>query len=335
MNQSFLIIGVFLLLFSSCGSLKLGEDSCWQKQAVVEYGTSRVKMLIAEKNICEKKEIKTLAKTDWEIETNKGATQKPNGMTALDARAIERLKTISKGIRHLTKKFKVQRIFGIATGVYRYLEDRDVFLSDLEEVIGGSIKILTPDEEANIGLMSIIVAEMPRDNFIVWDFGGNSMQFSIVCEKKTTLIIGLPGSNGIRTEIMKKLKKRNTPNPIGEKNVSSTEQYLESLLKSKISGLKSYKEFEVYGIGGVHTRSIANAIMHLTNDPMAKRGYSLNNVDMLVNRYVKMTDSEIGGKFPEDQATNLLVVSLIMKQLDWKAVKVSDQTLALGYLISI
>ena len=62
-----------------------------------------------------------------------------------------------------------------------------------------------------MGLMSIVATEKPAGNFIVWDFGGNSMQFSVVNDQKTSTVIGLPGSNGIRMEVMKKLNKKKTP----------------------------------------------------------------------------------------------------------------------------
>ncbi len=47
-----------------------------------------------------------------------------------------------------------------------------------------------------------------------------------------------------------------------------------------------------------------------------------------------MNDSQIGGKFAEDQASNVLALNMIMEELGWKSVKVSEQTLALGYLLN-
>jgi hypothetical protein len=48
MKQSILILAL-LSLFVSCGTQTAKTNPCLHKQAVVEYGTSRVKMLIAEK----------------------------------------------------------------------------------------------------------------------------------------------------------------------------------------------------------------------------------------------------------------------------------------------
>jgi hypothetical protein len=57
-------------------------------------------------------------------------------------------------------------------------------------------------------------------------------------------------------------------------------------------------------------------------------------VENLLNKLVKMNDSQIGGKFAEDQASNVLALNMIMEELGWKSVKVSEQTLALGYLLN-
>jgi exopolyphosphatase/pppGpp-phosphohydrolase len=185
-----------------------------------------------------------------------------------------------------------------------------------------------------MGLQSIVASEKLTGNFIVWDFGGNNMQFSIINNGKTSAVIGLPGSNSIRTEVMNKLKKKKTPNPIGLKNVYILEKHLLAKLTSNLDTLKQYKDFEVYGIGGVHTKSIYSGMLHILNDAEAKKMYSQEQVMRLLNELVKMNDSLIGGKFPEDQASNVIAVNTIMNHVGWKSVKVSEQTLALGYLIS-
>jgi exopolyphosphatase/pppGpp-phosphohydrolase len=322
MKQSILICTLFSLLVS-CGTHSIKTNPCLHKQAVVEYGTSRVKMLIAEKNVCEKQDIKILAKTEWEVETN-----------ALQPSVVENLKKISQNISLVTKKFKAQEVFGIATGIYRSLEKREVLFNDLEKIIDGKIKVLSPEEEAHMGLMSIIATEKPKGDFVVWDFGGNNMQFSIINAGKTSAILGLPGSNAIRVEVMKKLKKSKTPNPVGFKNVPMLEKFLVSKFGSELVSLKSAKDYEVFGIGGVHSKSVATAIKHLLNDPTASKMYSEEQVTKLLKNLAQSNDLQIGGKFPEHQASNVLAIHAIMKQVGWNSIKVSEQTLALGYLLT-
>jgi exopolyphosphatase/guanosine-5'-triphosphate,3'-diphosphate pyrophosphatase len=334
MKKSFVILITTSLLFWSCASQQQKADPCLERQAVVEYGTSRVKMLIAEKNVCEKQDIKILAKTEWEVETNVNQSQLPSGMVTLQPSVVENLKKISQSISRVFKKFQTQTVFGLATGIYRSVENRELVFNDLEKIIIGKIKVLSPDEEAQMGLMSIIVTEKPAGNFIVWDFGGNTMQFAIVDGEKTVYITGLPGSNILRAEVMSKLKKKKTPNPIGLKNIPGLEKYMKAKFESSLKPLAPYKAFEVYGIGGVHSKSVATAIKHLLNDPNASKTYSHDQVAKLLKHLAQSNDLQIGGKFPDHQASNVLAVHAIMKQMGWNAIKVSEQTLALGYLLN-
>jgi exopolyphosphatase/pppGpp-phosphohydrolase len=332
MKKSFVILITSSLLFWSCASQQQKTDPCVERHAVVEYGTSRVKFMVADKNICKKQDLKVLNKTEWELDTNKEISTMPNGQVSFHPSVIENLRKVSKDIFFFSKNFKVKKLHGIATGVYRKLSHRQVTFEELEKIIAGKIQLLTIEEEARMGLLSITSTEKPSGNFVVWDFGGNSMQLSIFNEGQVSVMSGLPGSNFMRTVVMKKLNKKKTPNPIGVKNIPSLEKHLKSKLDSSLLPLTASKDFTVYGIGGVHTKSVASPIMHLLNDPAAKKTYSLEQVEKLLKHLAKSNDLHIGGKFPEDQASNVLAVSMIMKQIGWKTIKVSEQTLALGFL---
>lgn len=334
MKKSFVILITTSLLFWSCASQQQKADPCLERQAVVEYGTSRVKFLVADKNICKKEDLKILNKTEWELETSYQLIRQKDGLVSFHPTVKERLQRASQDIKLIAKNLKVQKSYGLATGVYRTLSEREKVFDELGAIIGGNISLLSPEEEAKMGLLSIVYAEKPAGNFIVWDFGGNSMQFAISDQGAITYVTGFPGSNVLRNEVMSRLKKKSSPNPIGERNLGMIQAHLRSKFFRGLSKLQPFKNFEVYGIGGVHSKSAGEAISSNLNDPYAKKVYSIEQVEKLLKAFSQSSDIQISGQFPKDQATNLAAVSLVMKQMGWQKIKVSEQTLALGFMLT-
>lgn len=321
-----------LLVVVSCSSK--GKPRCLENHGVVEYGTSRVKLLVAEVNVCQKKFSKIVKKMEWEAETDKHVLKDFDGSLYISRSVLDTIQGISQEARSKLLESNVTRTYAFATGIYRKLSTSTLILQNYSKKLGTKIDLLSNPDEALMGVISIQAIENPGSKFVVWDFGGNSMQFYIVNEQKRYPLIGFPGSTPIRSEISSHLRKPLSPNPVGSQRVNQLEDLLWKKFFSGLSSSEDLSDFKVIGIGGVHTKSILGNLSLLTGLSKETKTYSFDHVAELVRKISSLSDHDIGGKYPESQATNAIAVHLIMHHMAWKEVKVSDQSIALGYLVA-
>jgi exopolyphosphatase/guanosine-5'-triphosphate,3'-diphosphate pyrophosphatase len=272
---------------------------------------------------------------DWAIETEKDIKKQKDGSLILSPKINVRTEEVTQEIRLNLARFKTNKTFGIATGIYRSLLNGKNILAQYSKVLGAEIQLLTNDEEAKIGLDSIVAKEKPQGQFVVWDFGGNNMQFTIVDGQKIQPLLGHPGSNSIKHSVLKLLRKKSTPNPITQ---TKRQQVETSILTHSFKGLDPQlfpKEISVFGIGAVHARSIGGNIETMLGQPIQDRTYSIDQVNLLAQKFVDLNDQDVGGRYPESQATNILTVHALMRKMGWKQVTFSDETLTLGYMLQV
>ena len=211
--------------FISCRSQNTAV-SCNERRGVVEYGTSRIKLLIAEVNRCQSKMNHLIHKQEWEVETDRNTLKEYDGSNYLNRSVIDRSLAVSADAKMLLNRFQVNQVRGMATGIYRTLTTADMILESYGKVIEAPVHVLSKLEEASMGLRSLQNDANPTGKFIVWDFGGNSMQFSVFDGKRSYPNVGFPGSTPIRIEMTSFLGKKNSPNPIGAKKRKMIEKHL-------------------------------------------------------------------------------------------------------------
>jgi exopolyphosphatase/pppGpp-phosphohydrolase len=330
MRNLFLSLPILFIL-SACSSRDKSAD-CQQKWSVVEYGSSRVKLLVSEVNRCAHRVGRELYKVEWEVDTDQNLLKDKDGSVRLAPATADRTIEVSKNIMQVLAKFKVDKLYGISSGIYRLATNSPEVLSRYSKEIGTKVRLLSNEEEASTGLNSIVVKENPQGNFVVWDFGGNNMQFTIVEADRVVPVLGFPGSMPIKKSVTSLLKKKSSPNPITKKMQLKVEAYVLKSYFKKLGPELFPKGARVFGIGGVHTKSIGSNIITLLGLPIEKHTYTIDQVDSLAKRVVELKDSEMGGLYPDAQATNILTVHALMGHLGWSSVTFSDQTLALGYM---
>jgi hypothetical protein len=329
--RTILLLVPVLLILSACSS-KDKKLACHQNWSVVEYGSSRVKLLISEVNFCERKVGRELYKVEWEVDTDKGSQSGKGAEKFLGAPTIARTLEVSKDIKNIFPRFKVESVSAIATGTYRSFTNAGEVLSSYSNEIGTKVRILSNEEEAAMGLRSIIVKEKPEGKFVVWDFGGNNMQFTIVDGEKVSHVLGFPGSAPILKSVKSFLNKKTSPNPITSKMQSKTENHIISNFFKKLDPKSFPTDARVFGIGGVHSKSIVSNISTMLGIPLGSSTYGIEHVETLAKKLVTLKDSDMGGQYTESQATNTLTVHAVMSRMGWNRVRSSDQTLALGFM---
>ncbi len=329
MKLSILLVLIFT---TSCSSKQ--TPICNERLGVVEYGTSRIKLLIADINRCQHQLNTIIHKQEWEVETDRNILRENDGSLFLNRVVIDRTLEVSAEARSALSKFNVKAVSGIATGTYRTITTAPLILGNYGRALGGQVRVLSKLDEVSMSLRSVMAKEKPKGKFIVWDFGGNSMQFSVVVDKVSSSIVGLPGSTPIKEEVSSFLGKKNSPNPILASKLPMVEKHLIQKYFTALNSLSSIKEVQIYGVGGVHVKSIEGNLHNLLGVSLVENTYTKDQVDELVKKLVELKDIDIGGLFASAQATNALTIYAIMNYVGWDKVILSEQTLALGYMIT-
>jgi exopolyphosphatase/guanosine-5'-triphosphate,3'-diphosphate pyrophosphatase len=89
-------------------------------------------------------------------------------------RTLEALRDFST----LNRRFQVQKVWAVATGVVREAEDRDLFLRRCHATTGIHIRMIQGQEEARLTSKGVLGTIQPQGNpFVVFDLGGGSTEF--------------------------------------------------------------------------------------------------------------------------------------------------------------
>jgi exopolyphosphatase/guanosine-5'-triphosphate,3'-diphosphate pyrophosphatase len=89
-------------------------------------------------------------------------------------RTLEALRVFST----LNRRFQVQNVWAVATGVVREAENRDLFLRRCHETSGVHVKVIQGQEEARLTSKGVLGTIQPRGNpFVIFDLGGGSTEF--------------------------------------------------------------------------------------------------------------------------------------------------------------
>lgn len=169
-------LGLILFLISSCSTKSYKLPPCVDRRSVIEMGTNRTKLTIADVDSCHSKFFQTVARKDWIIDQDfSNETEK----LSIDA--------ISEALQTIDKYPQTKSPLIIATGIFREAKNLRPFFEKIKKIAGSMPIVLTPKEESKLGVKSLQVTEpeLPQ-NYIVWDIGGNSMHLTLKKKKKTT-----------------------------------------------------------------------------------------------------------------------------------------------------
>ncbi len=98
----------------------------------------------------------------------------------LGEEAIKRGLTALGKFKSFLNKYEVKRINAVGTAVFRQAKNGESFLREVEEKLGISIRILSPEEEAKLTLKGVEfglkILGLNLDHFLVVDVGGGSTE---------------------------------------------------------------------------------------------------------------------------------------------------------------
>jgi len=149
--------------------------------------------------------------------------------------------------------------------------------------------------------------------------------------KKSRYFLGGKGSQFYKNLGKTILERKDSPNPIGQKNISRLKvEFLKvALVHSKLSDVP--KAITIYGIGGLHNESILRRLQDLNESDLDT--YGVDELRQMTVDTADLNDGQIGGSYSANQVTNQILVEAIMEYLEVSKVHVRQLDLTQGALV--
>jgi exopolyphosphatase/pppGpp-phosphohydrolase len=328
-----LVLPILLMVFSCSTSKKTGFEHCFKNKTVAEIGTNRITLLMANVDVCQKKIVKEIYKQDWPIEQDKSVFLEHDGTQALSHETKDKILFAFEEIKLIFEKFKVINPDVVATGVFREVTNADLLFNKIQNIIGTYPRLLSVLEEAQIGLKSLQTVEstLPGE-LVLWDIGESSSQITVRVGGKTRYILGGHGSQYYKSLAIQVLKKRLTPNPIKQSHLTKVKNAFKKSTEEYLRATPDLPEgVTVYGIGGVHSKSILDMInsYHETKNNF----YTLEELRQLIVDSANLTDGQLAGAYASNRVTNAMLAEVVMDYLQIDRVDVREIDLTTGLLL--
>ncbi|MGE0616181.1 MAG: Ppx/GppA phosphatase family protein [Bacteriovoracia bacterium] len=262
---------------------------------------------------------------------------------------IDKQGTLSdKAIRQLMKQVQAYKqeciaagatqFAGVATAGFRAATKNGAkALAQIAKKTGFQLRILDGAEEAQLGLLTATTALGQTDSpMVVWDLGGGSMQFAT-----KAAVISIPvGGGAFRDEMLERFRRKpgKSLNPLssGEmKQAVDTARHHAAGVPESIRNTIKLPNAMVVGIGGIHIESIGKQAKAV--DDGKHTSYTLAAAQAARASVVGKDDAWFkstypGNKYPQNQASNLAMVTGVMEALGIQRVTLVRMNLADGLL---
>ena len=323
---------VFLILIFGA-DLYASADKCISTRAAFDIGSGSTKMKVAKVNTCLGKILKIYLEESGPIGYNEDLKKSSNNTFSNTI--------IDKGVQYLkmlkvkASKFNPDSYVGVATSAFRKSSNANIAIEKIND-IGIDSRVVSQEDEALIGFYAALSKyNIKKDELVVWDIGGGSMQITAFNKGKMIIYKGKLASVGFKNDVISKVLKQDskiisTPNPIGVKNSAKVlsmakDHALKTVSNSIVKALANSKK--IVGIGGVLYYSINGQVKGVDKEFTS---------DLVKSTFIKRTilkDKDIGGKYASTDVTNLALVAGFMEALKMKSVKVDSINLSDGVLI--
>lgn len=339
-NRMWRLLIIFLAVpFAACSTTETNKGSnCIQNRAAIEIGSGTTKIQIATVNVCDLKIIHSIVNQDYKIDFKEDLRAQKNheisiGMMKKALAAFSEMKTLSEHHGVLAKNTRA-----VATAVFREAKNSTTFLEKVREETGISTQIISQQEEAELGLLSVRVQHHSENmNLVVWDIGGGSLQLITQDEGSHDPLIyeGHLASVNFKNTFIEQVRKEDpvtnpSPNPVQKTELKKAFRIVEDyLVTNKIpSALREKsKELNVYGIGGVLATSLPGQIQ--PKDGIIRYSDILNALD----RQLGKSDAQLQSKYATTEVTNLILVAAYMKDLGLEKYYVANSNNTSGLLV--
>ena len=209
--------------------------------AAIDIGTNSMRFMLCEieGNIIAKKKKELII-------TRIGKDVSKTGMITEKSRIrnIEALKYFkNKADRH-----GAQEIFSVATSAVRDALNGEAFVDDALIQTGMNVRILSGEEEAELGLKGVMSEiQNPQESILVIDIGGGSTELILGSKDSIDYSISIPAGAVRMTE------QFITSNPISAEDTAKMKNKLDELFKEPLEHLSKKRIDRIVAIGGTAT----------------------------------------------------------------------------------
>lgn len=324
-----LIVG---LLSACASSSNLSSKSqspstgCEEKRAAWDLGSGSIKVKAALVNTCELRILKVLLdesqKTNFKEDLDRSKTKEFRSTTQQQARQF-----ITK-MKSRLDQMDVEKNVGVATAAFREAKNGQQFLDSIKAEFGIEISLITQQQEGVWGYNAAQTKmQRPGINILVWDIGGGSQQLVTSAATGQLIVTESPwASVSFKNWLLKDLKRKgSSPNPLTRAELERAVTQAEKVGQQLRQDLPEIQNVEVYGIGGVHSSSLANR--------MKKTVYTTDDLLSVIEQSVGLTDSALKSPYAATEVSNLALVLGLMKGLGFQKVNTLKVTLTDGLLV--
>jgi hypothetical protein len=319
MLRPFFFLTLFLFVGCSGAKPKIAGNGCDESRAVVELGTNRIKTKVYRFDKCKRIDVETIESLSEPIEFSQAFKVEGYGDEVLiSPQILEKGKLYLSSLQAKLKKAKIQRIQVIATGVFRRASNGKKYLESIGELFETKARIISSLEEAKLALSA--VSYRHQDSALcVWDIGGDSMLLACRADGASVFAIDLPGSQLITNDLTRQNGYRSFPDRV--------KYYRRNFEAANVQVIKTFlgkhPSAVVYGIGGVHERSIIETLRVI--DPKHPNSYSFQDAENLFKLFKGSKSTSFTGKYGKNQFLNVDLVLFTMRELGVTKIQVSDQ----------
>ncbi|RZA09334.1 MAG: hypothetical protein EOP11_02020 [Proteobacteria bacterium] len=326
MNLLFLLALGFPLLSSA--------EPCREIRAALDIGSGSAKALAAVVDTCKKQIVETAFEQDTPFACNEAMEKAGNGkipLSFLDEAAPRVLKLVTS-----VKEKGATNVVINATSCLRRAANGKELAADLAKRLGVPVRVITQEEEADLGFLSAMAAHrIPADeqvNVVVWDTGGGSMQMEAVTVGERQAYKGTLAAVSFKNQIITEIQKKkagevSSPNPLGEawpEAVKLAEAHARKNVPAFFRNIKGQRRW--LGIGGALALSVQEQV-----NPQAHY-FTREEVKLALSKRAKLNDEEIGGDYRLTQVSNLALILGFMQALGIERVETARASLNQGVL---
>jgi len=298
------------------------------KIAVIDIGTNSIHMLMAD----------ILPNFSYEvIGREKDMTRLGDGTLAngfLSAEVMERgLRTLKK-FHHLAKTKGIRKIIAVATSAVREAENGGDFIRTIYKEIGLKVRVITGEEEGRLIYLGVKHSlDLKKDNTLIIDIGGGSVEVMVVNPRKILLLKSLKMGAARLKELFIK-----TESP---KEIDRLEKFVTTLLKDLAPQVQRLGFSQAIGTSG--TLNNLAAMAHYGQSEDGETGQrtgelSFEDLKRLYRLLLKTSPEERTEMRGLDPKRNDLIVGgaaatyVLMKCLNIESITVIDKAIREGMI---
>lgn len=229
------------------------------------------------------------------------------------------------------------QITALATSCLRRAANGAAVAQALSKSIDVPVRIITQEEEAELGFLSAMAAHHVKADdqvkVVVWDIGGGSMQMEATTIGENQEYKGSLAAVGFKNRVIEEIQKKNpvkvsSPNPLGKdwpRAVALAEKHARRTVPAFFRKVKNTRRW--LGIGGTLALSV---------QPQVKEGqhsFTRKELEETLKRRASLKDEEVGGAYRATDISNLALVLGYMKALGIEKVETAHASLNEGALL--